>query len=60
VDIESGRGKPMEQGERSDPTFTVFVVLATIFLVVLMFVTFPRHEAPVSASSSKTEQPAKK
>jgi hypothetical protein len=50
----------MEKSERSDPTFTVFVVLTTIFLVVLMYVTFPRHEAPAPTSPSATEAPTKK
>ena len=50
----------MEKDERSDPTFTVFVVLATIFLVVLMYVTFPRHEGPVPSSPGAMEPPPKK
>jgi hypothetical protein len=50
----------MEKGERSDPTFTVFVVLATIFLVVLMYVTFPRHDAPAPTSPTATESQTKK
>jgi hypothetical protein len=53
-------GEQMEQSERSDPTFTVFVVLATIFLVVVMYVTFPRQEAQAPASSKATESPFKK
>ena len=44
----------MEKHERSDPTFPIFVVLASIFIVVLMFVTFPRHDGPVIASSSES------
>ena len=43
----------MEKHERSDPTFPIFVVLASIFIVVLMVVTFPRHDGPVIASSSE-------
>ena len=43
----------MEKHERSDPTFPIFVVLASIFIVVLMFVTFPRHDGPIVASSSE-------
>ena len=31
----------MEQRERSDPTFTVFVLLAFVFLGAVMYVTFP-------------------
>ena len=50
----------METRERSDPTFPIFVVLATIFIVVIMYVTFPRHESPAPASSSATEPPSKK
>ena len=50
----------MEQSERNDPTFTIFVVLATIFLVVVMYVTFPRQEAQAPASSKATESPFKK
>ncbi len=50
----------MEKHERSDPTFPIFVVLATIFIVVLMYVTFPRHEAPAPASSGATQSPMKK
>jgi hypothetical protein len=49
----------MEKSERSDPTFTVFVVLTTIFLAVLMYVIFPRHEA-AAPTSSATESPTKK
>jgi hypothetical protein len=50
----------MERGERSDPTFTVFVVVAAIFLVALMYVTFPRHEALAPTSSSTTQSPTSK
>ena len=50
----------MEKSERSDPTFVVFVVLAAIFLAVLMYVTFPRHEGAVTASSTQTQPSAKK
>ena len=53
-------GEQVEQTERSDPTFTIFVVLATIFLVVVMYVTFPRQEAQAPASSSATQSPFKK
>ena len=35
----------MEKQERSDPTFTVFVVLAFIFLLSLMYATFPTPPA---------------
>jgi hypothetical protein len=35
----------MESPERSDPTFTVFLVLAFVFLIVFMYVTFPRPDA---------------
>ena len=31
----------MEKSERSDPTFSIFVLLAFIFLATLMYVTFP-------------------
>jgi hypothetical protein len=34
----------MEKHQRTDRTFPIFVILATIFMVVLMVVTFPRHE----------------
>ena len=50
----------MEQSEHSDPTFAIFVVLATIFLVVVMYVTFPRQEAQAPAPSKATELPFKK
>ena len=50
----------MEQGERSDPTFSIFVVLAFLFIGILMYVTFPRHEAPAPISSQATESPFKK
>ena len=50
----------MEQSERSDPTFAIFVVLATVFLVVVMYVTFPRQEAQAPAASKATESPFKK
>jgi hypothetical protein len=50
----------MAKDERSDPTFTVFVVLTAIFLVVLMYVTFPRHEAPSPSSSGAMGSPSKK
>ena len=43
----------MEKHERSDPTFPIFVVLASIFIVALMYVTFPRHEGSTIASSSE-------
>ena len=36
----------MEQRERSDPMFSIFVVAAFVFIVVLMYVTFPRPEGP--------------
>jgi hypothetical protein len=50
----------MDKGERSDPTFTVFVILASVFLIVLMYVTFPRHEGPTPSSPGATEAPPKK
>jgi hypothetical protein len=50
----------MEHSERSDPTFTIFVVLATIFLIVVMYVTFPRQEAQAPASSKAMDSPFKK
>ncbi len=31
----------MEKPQRSDPTFSIFVVLAFVFLVAIMYVTFP-------------------
>lgn len=31
----------MEKPQRSDPTFSVFVVLAFIFIVAVMYATFP-------------------
>ena len=31
----------MEKHERSDPTFPIFIVLASIFIVVLMVVNVP-------------------
>jgi hypothetical protein len=46
---------PMEKGERSDPTFGIFVVLAAFFIVVVMYATFPRQEAQAPASSKVTE-----
>ncbi len=49
----------METRESSDPTFPIFVVLAAIFIVVLMYVTFPRHEAPGPALPA-TEPATKK
>ena len=48
------------EGERSDPTFGIFVVLATIFIVAVMYVTFPRQEAQAPAASKATESPFKK
>jgi hypothetical protein len=45
----------MEQRERSDRTFTVFVLLAFVFLGVIMYVTFPLHEASAPTSSKATE-----
>lgn len=33
-----------------DRTFTVFVVLAFVFLFGLAFAIFPRHDAPANAS----------
>ena len=48
----------MEKHERSDPTFSVFLVLSAIFLVSLMYVTFPRHDAPTSQSAM--DAPTKK
>jgi predicted nucleic acid-binding Zn ribbon protein len=53
-------GEHMEQSERRDPTFIIFVVLATIFLVVVMYVTFPRQEAQAPAPSKAMESPFKK
>ena len=50
----------MEEQERSDPTFTIFVVLAAMFIVALMYATFPRHEGPAPASSSATDAPTNK
>lgn len=50
----------MAKHERTDRTFPIFVILATIFLVVLMVVTFPRHEGTTVASSSAPTSPAKK
>ena len=50
----------MEKGERSDPTFGVFVVLATVFIVAVMYATFPRQEAQAPAASKATESPFKK
>jgi len=49
----------MAEHERTDRTFPVFVILATIFLVVLMVVTFPRHEGS-TVTSSAAPSPAKK
>ena len=48
----------MEKHERSDPTFSVFLVLSVIFLVSFMYITFPRHDAPTS--SSAMDSPPKK
>ena len=48
----------MEKHERSDPTFSVFVVLGIVFLVSFMYITFPRHDAPTSPSAM--DSPAKK
>jgi len=50
----------MEKPERSDRTFPIFVVLSAIFLVVLMYVTFPRQDAAAPASSSTTPPAAAK
>ena len=50
----------MERRERSDPTFSIFVVAAFVFIAVLMYVTFPRSEAPAPALSKTTESPFKK
>jgi hypothetical protein len=51
----------MEKHERSDPTFAIIVVLAFIFLGALIYVTFPRQEAPAHPSSSSAPQsPSKK
>ena len=50
----------MEQRERSDPTFSIFVVAAFVFIIVLMYVTFPRPEAPAPALSNATESLFKK
>ena len=50
----------MEQPERSDPTFTVFVLLALVFLGVVMYVTFPRQEASAPSPSKVTDLPFQK
>ena len=49
----------MEKHERTDRTFPIFLIFATIFMVVLMVVTFPRHEGTTVASSAPSS-PAKK
>lgn len=50
----------MQTPERSDPTFTVFLVATAIFLVALMYVTFPRHDEPGSVAPGTAGAGAKK
>jgi hypothetical protein len=49
----------MEKHQRTDRTVPIFVLLATIFMVVLMVVTFPRHEGS-TVTSSAAPSPANK
>ena len=46
----------MDSPERSDPTFTVFVVLAFVFLIAFMYVTFPRPDASGPAPGATAPQ----
>jgi len=49
----------MEGQRRSDPTFPVFLLLATVFFFVFAYVTFPRRYAalPTSAAAEARAAP---
>jgi hypothetical protein len=42
----------MGRQSRSDPTFPIFVVIATAFIFVFVYVTFPRRDAPARTSAA--------
>lgn len=48
----------MAQDDQIDRTGLTFVVLTAIFLLVLTYTIFPRHEAGAPAASGSTSSPA--